>query len=74
MNTLKDMIESSYSTSRSFDASKYIYNQTVGQASMVSKFMSDSLDAAKNTILAAANQSVIINGAGIHVGGDSKYQ
>lgn len=74
VNTLKDMIESSYSTSRSFDASKYIYNQTVGQASMVSKFMSDSLDAAKNTILAAANQSVIINGAGIHVGGDSKYQ
>lgn len=74
VNTLKDMIESSYSTSRSFDASKYIYNQTVGQASMVSKFMSDSLDAAKNTILAAANQSVIINGAGIHVGGNSKYQ
>lgn len=74
VNTLKDMIESSYSTSRSFDASKYIYNQTVGQASMVSKFMSDSLDAAKNTILAAANQSVIINGAGIHVGGDSRFQ
>lgn len=74
VNTLKDMLERSYSTSRNFDASKYIYNQTVGQASMVSKFMSDSLDAAKNTILAASNQSVIINGAGIHVGGDSKYQ
>lgn len=73
-NTLKDMIETSYSTSRSFDASKYIYNQTTSQASSVSKFMSDSLDAAKNTILAAANQSVIINGSGIHVGGDSKYQ
>lgn len=26
VNTLKDMIETSYSTSRSFDASKYIYN------------------------------------------------
>ncbi len=74
VNTLKDMIESSYSTSHSFDASKYIYNQTVGQASMVSKFMSESFDAAKNAILAAANQSVIINGAGIHVGGKSKYQ
>lgn len=74
VNTLKDMIESSYSASRNFDASKYIYNQTVGQASMVSKFMSDSLDAAKNTILAAANQSVVIDGAGIHVGGDSKYK
>lgn len=74
VNTLKDMIESSYSASRSFDASKYIYNQTVGQASIVSKFMSDSLDAAKNTILGASNQSVIINGAGIHVGGNSNYQ
>lgn len=74
VNTLKDMIESSYSSGRSFDASKYSYNQTVGQASMVSKFMSESLDAAKNAILAAKNQSVIINGAGIHVGGDSKFQ
>ena len=74
VNTLKDMIESSYSTSRSFDASKYIYNQAAGQASVVSEFMNNSLDAAKNAILGAANQSVIINGAGIHVGGQSKYQ
>lgn len=74
VNTLKDMIESSYSSGRSFDASKYIYNQAAGQASAVSEFMNNSLDAAKNTILAAANQSVVINGAGIHVGGDSKFQ
>lgn len=74
VNTLKDMIEASYSTSRSFDASKYIYNQAAGQASMVSEFMNHSLDAAKNAILAAANQSVVINGAGIHVGGGSKFQ
>lgn len=74
VNTLKDMIETSYSTSRSFDAGKYIYNQAVGQASMVSEFMNNSLDAAKNTILGAKNQSVVINGAGVHVGGDSKYQ
>ena len=73
-NTLKDMIEQSYSTSRSFDASKYIYNQAANQASAVSKFMNSSLDAAKNTILGASNQSVVINGAGIHVGGDSNYQ
>lgn len=74
VNTLKDMLESSYSTSRSFDASKYIYNQAVGQTSMVSKFLSDSLEAAKNTIIGAANQTVVIDGAGIHVGGDSKYE
>lgn len=74
VNTLKDMIESSYSTSRSFEAGKYIYNQAAGQAPMVSEFMNSSLDTAKNTILGAKNQSVIINGAGVHVGGDSKYQ
>lgn len=74
VNTLKDMIETSYSTSRSFDASKYIYNQATSQASSVSKFMQSSLDAAVNSIVAAANQSVLINGAGIHVGGNSNYQ
>lgn len=74
VNTLKDMIEQSYSTSRSFDASKYIYNQVVGQASAVSKFMNDSLDAAVNTIIGAANQSVVINGAGIQIGGNSPYK
>lgn len=73
-NTLKDMIEQSYSSGRSFDASKHIYNQAVNQASAVSEFMNNSLDAAKNTILAASNQSVVINGSGIHVGGDSNYQ
>lgn len=74
VNTLSDMIESSYSSSRSFDASKYIYNQAANQATQVSDFMQSSLDAAVNTIIAASNQSVIINGAGIHVGGDSPYQ
>ena len=73
-NTLKDMIEKSYSSSRNFDASKYIYNQASNQASAVSKFMNSSLDAAKNTILAATNQSVEIGAAGISVGGQSKYQ
>lgn len=74
VNTLKDMIEESYSSSRSFDASKYIYNQSVQQASQVAKFMSDSLEAAKNTIIGASNKSVVIDGAGIHIGGDSNYQ
>jgi len=74
VNTLKDMIETSYSASRSLDASKYIYNQTVNQAALASKFMNDSLNAAVNTILGASNQSVVINGAGIQVGGDSKYK
>ena len=43
---LKEMIENSYSSSRSFDAAKYTYNQTANQASKVSEFMNSSLDAA----------------------------
>ena len=69
VNTLKDMVEKSYSYSRSFDASKHIYNQSVSQSSAVSKYMQDALDSAVNTIIGASNQSVIINGAGIHVSG-----
>ena len=68
------MIEQSYSTSRRFDSNKYIYNQVASQASAVSKFMNGSLDAAVNTIIGATNQSVVINGAGIQVGGDSPYK
>lgn len=74
VNTLSDMIETSYSSSRSFDSSKYVYNQTVGQASQVSDFMASALDAAVNNIIAAANQSVVINGAGIQIGGDNDCQ
>lgn len=67
VNTLKDMVEKSYSSSRSFDSGKYIYNRAADQAALVSKFMRDSLNAAVNTIIGAANQSVIINASGIHV-------
>lgn len=72
---LKEMIENSYSSSRSFDAAKYTYNQTANQASKVSKFMNSSLDAAVNSIIGAKNQSVRIDGAGLHIGEpDSPYQ
>ena len=36
--------------------------------------MENALDAAVNTIIGASNQSVVINGAGIHIGGDGNYQ
>lgn len=70
VNTLKNMIENSYSSSRKFDASRYLYNQTAGQASMVSEFMNSALEAAVNHIIGAKNQSVVINGAGVQIGGD----
>lgn len=62
-----DTIRNTTRSSRNFDVSKYLYDQTTGKVSEVAKLMSDSLDAAKNTILAAKNQSVVIDGAGIHV-------
>ena len=73
-NTLKEMVEKSYSSSRTLDANKYIYNQTADQATMVSDFMKRAMDAAVNTINAARNQSVVINGNGINIGGDGPYQ
>lgn len=74
VNTLKDMIETSYSSGRSFDASKYVYGKSASQMPAVTKFMNGTLDAARNAILGAANQSVVIDGAGIQIGGDSRYQ
>jgi hypothetical protein len=74
VNTLGDMIKKSYSSSRSFDAGKYVYNQAANQATRVSEFMNSALDAAVNSIIAASNQSVIINGSGIHIGANSPYQ
>ena len=53
---------------------RQLYNQVANQASQVSEFMNNSLDAAVNAILAASNQSVIINGAGITIGNGSNYQ
>lgn len=67
VNTLKEMLAKSYSFSRSFDANKYIYGQTVDQASSVSKFMNSAFDSAANTIIAAKDQSVIIDGSGIDI-------
>lgn len=67
VNTLRDMLESSYSTSRSIDATKYVYNQAVDQLTSVGQFMSDALDAALNTVIGAGNQSVIIDSSGINI-------
>lgn len=73
--TLKDMIEKSYSSSRSFDAGKYLQGLVNDQANEVARFMSSALDAAKNRIIGASNQSVRIDGSGIHIGEDNtNYQ
>lgn len=72
VNSLKDMLEKGYSSGRSFDASKYLYNQSLGEVSAITEFMNSSLDAAKNAILGASNQQVRIDGSGISIGVDEE--
>lgn len=72
--TLKDMLDKSYSSSRNIDASQYIYNRAANTVPSVTEFLNQSILAANNAIVAAANQSVLINGTGINIGGDSPYQ
>lgn len=70
--TLESMIKKSYSSGRDFDASKYIIGKTVNQASNVSAFMDGNFESAKNAIIGAQDQSVVIDGAGISVTNTSK--
>lgn len=64
---LSDEVSSAAKSSSRFDASKYLYDRTADKMTDVTAYMNNMLDAAVQTIKAAANQSVIIDGAGIHV-------
>lgn len=55
VSNLQEMIKASYSSSRNFDASQYIYNQASSFVPQITKFMESSLDAAVNTIIGAEN-------------------
>lgn len=65
---LKELLDKTSSASRSFDASRYLYNQAALKSSQVSQFMNSTLDAAVNNIIAASDQSVVLDGTGIHIG------
>ena len=69
-----DAIKQYSAASRSFDASKYIYNRAANKTTQVARLMEGQINAAVNTINAAQNQSVRIDGSGVNIGGDSKYQ
>lgn len=64
---LQDELRNASSASKRFDATKYLYDRTADKMTGVQSYMNDMLDAAVQTIKAASNQSVIIDGAGIHV-------
>lgn len=67
-------VQQMHSASHSFDANKYIYNRVANKTSQAAQFMEGQINAAVNAVIGAKNQSVVINGAGILVGGDSPYQ
>lgn len=70
---IKEMKNTSRS-SRSFNANKYIYNRSADKMTAVDEFMKGQMVAAVNNIVNKEHQTVLINGSGINVGGDSKYQ
>lgn len=61
-------------SSRSINASKYIYNRAADKVTEVSEVMRQRLVAAANNIVNKEDQTVLINGSGINIGGKSKYQ
>ena len=71
---LKQLLDKTYSSSRSFDASKYLYKQTANKTSQVEDFINESLDLAASTIRNSNNQSIMIDSSGINIGGDNAYQ
>ncbi len=67
-------IKNTSQSSRSFNASKYIYNRAADKMTAVDRFMNGQMVAAVNNIVNKENQTVLINGSGINIGGDSRYQ
>lgn len=65
--TLEGMIKNSYSSTRSFDTSKYVYGKVTEHAGEVEQVMKSNLDVAKNKIVGAYGQSVEISESGIHI-------
>ena len=67
VNTLKDVINQSYSSSRAFNANKYLYNQTAKQTDAVTDFLRSAQDAAVRAILGARDQNVVYDKTGIRI-------
>lgn len=65
--TLKDMMERSYSTSRSIDTSKYLINQSINSESMVARFIQNGRDYARDFVIGTKDQGVQIDESGIRV-------
>ena len=65
---LVDLLEQSISMGKSVDAGRFNYNAFIdsGAYTRVREFMDGSLYAAKNSVVAGADQSITIDGSGFH--------
>ncbi len=71
---LTDLFSSVSQSKKTINASKYIYNRAADKVTEVSEIMRQQLVAAVNNIVNKEDQTVLINSAGINIGGDSNYQ
>ena len=74
IEALRDEVSSASRATRSFDAGKYIYNRTADKTTQVGQYLDALRQGAAEAILISKNQSVVIGGTGIHIGGDSNFQ
>lgn len=74
IEALRDEVSSASRATRSFDAGKYIYNRTADKTTQVGQYMDALKRGAAEAVLSSNNQSVTVNGTGIHIGGDSNFQ
>lgn len=74
IEALREEVSSASRATRSFDAGKYIYNRTADKTTQVGQYLDALKKGAADAILASKNQSVIVDGTGIHVGGESDCQ
>lgn len=71
---LKDLFNSTSQSKKTINANKYTYNRAADKVTEVSEIMRQQLVAAVNNIVNKEDQTVLINSAGINIGGDSNYQ
>lgn len=71
---LKDLFNSASQSKKAINANKYTYNRAADKVTEVSEIMQQQLVAAVNNIVNKEDQTVLINSAGINIGGTSNYQ
>ena len=71
---MKDLFNSTSQSKKTINANKYTYNRAADKVTEVSEIIQQQLVAAVNNIVNKEDQTVLINSAGINIGGSSNYQ